>query len=257
VNKKALDELLGIWYLTKHKAFMDYVEISPELHRYLGEKKSTTRIYQKSGSQEETGRWYDAVTAAVGPTISLGAVQLYCPVSRSALHERMDRGRLTVFEFTVTERRTNFLGQNKTIKKEPFLYVPVSECRSWRKDIEERAKEKGMTEREMTNANASLYDELDEQVIEEEKNAKRSRPAILTISLNQFEIDLLTNVSADLKYESGEKFAADILRPIINGGFSGLSCFKVGWWLSKQLEEHKVGRVELPKLIKNLRKLTS
>jgi hypothetical protein len=236
---------------------MQYVEISPDLHPYLGKPKPTTRIYQQSGAQEETGRWFDAVTAAVGPTISLGAVQLYCPVSRSALHERMDRGRLTVFEFTVTERRTNFLGINKTIRKEPFSYVPVSECRSWRKDIEERAREKGMTEREMTRANASLYDELDDQVIEKERNNKRSQPDILEIPLNQYEAERIKDMAAVLKYDSGEKFAADILRPIINGGFSGVSCLKVGWWLSKLLEKHDAGEVPLPKLLKNLKNLRS
>ncbi len=236
---------------------MDYVKISPDLHRYLGDPKPATLIYQKSGSQEEAGRWFDTVTAAVGPTISLGAVQLYCPVSRSALHERMDRGRLTVFEFTVTERRTNFLGINKTIKKEPFAYVPVSECRSWRKDIEERARERGMTEREMTKANASLFDELNEQAIEKERDAKRGQAAMLHVPLNQYEAQRINDMAAVFKYDSGEKFAADILKPIINGGFSGVSCLKVGWWLAKLMETHDAGEVPVPKLLKNLKNLRS
>jgi hypothetical protein len=236
---------------------MQYVDISPDLHPYLGELDPGTRVYKSQGSQEEAGRWYDAVTAAVGPTISLGAVQLYCPVSRSALHDRIERGKLTVFEFTVTERRTNFLGQNKTIKKDPFSYVPVSECRSWRKDIEERAKEKGMTEADIAKANSSRYDALDVLVVENEDKLRKSRPATLEIPLNQYYLDKLKYISKALKYETPGNFVADLLKPIVEGGFSGLSCAKAGWWLAGLLEKHKVGKVHLSELIKDLKQLKS
>ncbi len=236
---------------------MQYIEISPALHPYVGELKPGTRIFQRNGSQEEAGRWYDAVTAAVGPTISLGAVHLYCPVSRSALHERVKKGKLTVFEFTVTERRTNFLGQNKTIKKDPFSYVPVSECRSWRKDIEERAKEKGMTAADIAEANSSRYDELDKLVIEDEVQLKKSRSAKLVISLSEYELEKIQASAKILRFETPEKFAADILKPIIAGGFSAVSCAKVGWWLSGLMEKYNVGEVSLPKFMENFKRLKS
>ncbi len=236
---------------------MQYIEISPDLHPYVGEIKPGTRTHQRSGSQEEAGRWYDAVTAAVGPTISLGAVHLYCPVSRSALHERVERGKLTVFEFTVTERRTNFLGQNKTIKKEPFCYVPVSECRSWRKDIEARALEKGMTAADIAEANSSRYDELDKLVIEDEVQIKKSRPAKLVISLSEYELEKIQESAKKLRFESPEKFIANLLTPIIAGGFSALSCAKVGWWLGGLMEKYNVGEVPMPKFIENLKRLKS
>jgi hypothetical protein len=233
---------------------MDYVQITKELHQFLGEPKPTTRIYQAKGSQEEAGRWYDAVTAAVGPTISLGAVHLYCPVSRASLYERVKRGKLTVFEFTVTERRTNFLGQSMTIKKEPFAYVPVSECRSWRADIEARAKEQGMTDATLAMANFSQFDELDKQVNEKENAIKKSQSANLVIPINQYELDYIEDVAVLMKYKSGGEFMADLLKPIIDGGFSGLSCTKAGLWMVRQMGKHGVGEMPLPKFIENLKR---
>jgi hypothetical protein len=238
---------------------MNFVEISKELHPYLGKPELGTRIYKMEGSQEEAGRWFDVVTAAVGPTISLGAVHMFCPVSRSALHERLDRGKLTVFEFNVVERRANFLSTvtNKVIRKEPYAYVPVSECRSWRLDIEARAKAKGMSDEDIAAANLSQFDKLVRSEQDEDDQVTKTLPAKLEIPLSQYDLQIIEQAAGVLKYDSPGKLIADLLKPVIDGGFSGLSCTKAGIWLMRQMEKHNVGKVPMPKFIENLRNLKS
>ncbi len=69
---------------------------------------------------------------------------MYCPASRAAVYKRIKEGRLSIFLFHVTCRKTTLFGKNKILREQPYGYVPVSEARSWRKELEDRAVEQGL-----------------------------------------------------------------------------------------------------------------
>lgn len=120
-----------------------FVEIPKEMESIIGVPDDGTRMYRHEGSQEESGAWYELLTEIVGPTVSPGGVSMICPVSRAAVHKRIKEGRLSIFLFHVTYRKTTLFGENKILKQEPYGYIPVSECRAWREELEARAISQG------------------------------------------------------------------------------------------------------------------
>ncbi len=130
-----------------------FVEIPTELYPIVGAPDSGTRIYRRDGSQEESAIWFDAVTDIIGPSVSPGGVGMYCPVSRAAVYKRIKEGKLSIFLFHVTHRRTTLFGKNKILRDNPYGYVPASEARAWRRELETRAVRQGfITEEELEGA---------------------------------------------------------------------------------------------------------
>jgi len=130
-----------------------FVEIPEELYPVLGTPDPGTRIYRRDGSQEESAAWYDLLHEVIGASVSPGGVQMICPASRAAVYKRMKEGKLSAFLFHVTYRKTTLFGQNKILRQSPYVYVPVSEARAWREELEERAIRQGIiTEEEMEGA---------------------------------------------------------------------------------------------------------
>ncbi|MFA5257353.1 MAG: hypothetical protein WC360_04320 [Opitutales bacterium] len=120
-----------------------YVKIPEGLKHIFGTPDAGTHIYRRDGPQEESSAWFDALCEVVGPTVSPGGAGMYCPVSRAAVHKRVKEGKLTMFLFHVTHRRTTLFGQNKILRETPYGYIPVSELQAWRKELEERAVKQG------------------------------------------------------------------------------------------------------------------
>jgi hypothetical protein len=86
---------------------------------------------------------------------------MYCPASRAAVYKRIKEGRLSIFLFHVTYRKTTLFGKNKILRENPYGYIPVSEVRAWRKELEERAVSQGkITEEALEGARPDWHGEF-------------------------------------------------------------------------------------------------
>lgn len=121
-----------------------FVVVPPEFSRAFGDQVPGTRIYRKSGPQEEISYWHDAVSAVCGDAVSPGGGAGYAHVSRAALHKRMKEGKLTCFLFDITHRKRNFFGKSKEVREMAVALVPVSECKAWAEEIKQRAIAQGI-----------------------------------------------------------------------------------------------------------------
>jgi len=138
-----------------------FVKIPEELHSIVGRPDPETRIYRRDGSQEESAVWFDAITEVIGPSVSPGGVGMYCPVSRAAVYKRIKEGKLSIFLFHVTHRKTTLFGKNKILRDNPYGYVPVSEAQAWRRELEARAIRQGLiTEEELEGAKPDWHGEF-------------------------------------------------------------------------------------------------
>jgi hypothetical protein len=61
-------------------------------------------------------------------------------VTRAGVNKRLKAGKLTIFCFSTIEKTKTLFGKEKTIKDFPSGYIPVSECKAWRKELEERVQ---------------------------------------------------------------------------------------------------------------------
>ena len=138
-----------------------FVEIPPELEPLLGTRDPGTRVYRKDGSQEESAAWFDLLTEIIGPSVSPGGVGMYCPASRAAVYKRIKEGKLSIFLFHVTYRKTTLFGKNKILRQNPYGYVPASEARAWRQELEERAVRQGaITDEELEGSRPDWHGEF-------------------------------------------------------------------------------------------------
>lgn len=127
-----------------------FVLVPEELHPVFGKPVPGTRLYHREGPQEETSYWADAVFKVAGNCVSPGGVSMYAPASRAAVHKRLKEGKLTGFFFHVTHRKRNFFGIDLSTRELAIGFIPVSECKAWRAELEQRALEKGViTEEEL------------------------------------------------------------------------------------------------------------
>jgi hypothetical protein len=125
-----------------------FVEIPPKMLPIIGERVGDSRVYEKEGPEEEAAPWYDALTGIIGPSVSPGGVGLYCPVSRAAVYKRITDGKLSMFKYTVTHRKTRLFGGMKIVRESPYAFIPVSEAKVWKSELEERAIRHGLVTRE-------------------------------------------------------------------------------------------------------------
>jgi hypothetical protein len=101
----------------------------------VGNPDPGTLIYRREGSEEEGAKWFEYVQFCFGPAVSPGGVSLYVPVSRAAVHKRLQAGLMTAFLFHTTHREGTFWGKERTVKTQPYVYIPVSECKVWAAEI--------------------------------------------------------------------------------------------------------------------------
>jgi hypothetical protein len=138
-----------------------FVEIPEELEAIVGKRDPGTRMYRRDGSQEESSVWFDLLTEIIGPSVSPGGVGMYCPVSRAAVYKRIKEGKLSIFLFHVTHRKTTLFGKNRILRDNPYGYIPASEARAWREELEERAVSQGtITQEELEGARPNWSSEF-------------------------------------------------------------------------------------------------
>jgi hypothetical protein len=138
-----------------------FVEIPEKLLAVVGSREPGTHIYRRDGSQEESSVWFDLLTEIIGPSVSPGGLGMYCPVSRAAVYKRIQEGKLSIFLFHVTHRTTTLFGKNKILRDNPYGYIPVSEARAWRRELEERALKQGaISQEELEGAKPDWYGEF-------------------------------------------------------------------------------------------------
>jgi len=112
-----------------------HVEITSEDERVVGPSDDGTRIRRQHGSEEQCADWFDYIHERFGNTVSPGGVSMFLPVSRAAVHKRLKSGKLTAFLFHVTHRERTFFGRERSVKAQPYVYIPVSECKAWAAEV--------------------------------------------------------------------------------------------------------------------------
>jgi hypothetical protein len=125
-----------------------FVVIPTELLPIIGERDGESRVYRKEGPEEEVAPWLEALTVIIGDGVSPGGVGMFCPVSRAAIHKRIGEGKLSMFLFHVTHRKTRLFGGMKIVRESPYAFIPISEAKAWKAELEERAIRHGLVTRE-------------------------------------------------------------------------------------------------------------
>jgi hypothetical protein len=67
---------------------------------------------------------------------------MYAPVSRSGVYKRLKEGKMTAFCFHVVEAKRSIFGYQDKLKKRPYVYIPVSECKAWAEELKTRPDRK-------------------------------------------------------------------------------------------------------------------
>jgi hypothetical protein len=125
-----------------------FVEVPTEAKAVLGEPDPETRIYRAEGPEEESGPWFEAVSAIAGPCVSPGGAGMFAPVTRAAVQKRIKEGRISAFCFHVTSTRIGLFGKDRKVREIPYVYVPASELKAWAEELEERIIRLGRISRE-------------------------------------------------------------------------------------------------------------
>lgn len=117
-----------------------YLQVTtPDRKKLCGKPDKGTRIYRREGTYKESGEWCVQMDEVFNDKfVSPGGVGMFVPVSRAAVHKRMKEGRLTALCFHVVHDEKTFFGNVRKAKATPFVFIPVSECIAWAKEIEEK-----------------------------------------------------------------------------------------------------------------------
>jgi hypothetical protein len=116
------------------------VSLTAKDRRMIGKADPSTRLFRREGSAEDAAEWLEYIMRRFGPSVSPGGVNVYVPVSRAGVHKRLRSGKLTAFMFHVTHREKTFFGRDRVVKAQPYVYIPVSECKAWAAEVEERCR---------------------------------------------------------------------------------------------------------------------
>ena len=119
----------------------------------IGEPVPGTKIFRKDGPESELPFWFEAINAIAGDVVSPGGANMYCPVSRAAVHKRLKEGKLTGYFFYPTTPKRNLFGKKVQKRTDPYGYIPISELKEWAKEIEEKAIKLGHVTREDLEGN--------------------------------------------------------------------------------------------------------
>jgi hypothetical protein len=121
-----------------------YLEVPAGLEAAVGKPDPDSRIYRREGSDEESGPWFDALCEHFPGEgfVSPGGVGMYAPVSRSGVYKRLKEGKMTAFCFHVVEAKRSIFGYQDKLKKRPYVYIPVSECKAWAEELKTRPDRK-------------------------------------------------------------------------------------------------------------------
>jgi len=129
------------------------VEVPDEALAALGQPDPDSRVYRAEGPEEESGPWFEAVTAIAGACVSPGGCGMFAPVSRAAVYKRIKEGKLTSFCFHVTSTRVSIFGKKRKVREMPYIYIPAVELKAWAAELEERIIRLGRISREELEGN--------------------------------------------------------------------------------------------------------
>lgn len=68
--------------------------------------------------------------------VAVPNVSLFVPVSRNAVHKRINEGKLSCFKFQLDERDPTI--SESLNRKRPHAFVPVFECKLWYQEYHDR-----------------------------------------------------------------------------------------------------------------------
>jgi len=129
--------------MTKHFPFSI---VSDKLQWIAGEYDYETNSYHKNGHEGEVGYWFETLTKHLGPLLAPGMVNMYVPVTRTAVHRRIKSGGLTTFYFHSTPATEGLFHGKKEPRESPFVFVPSRECRWWAEEIKAKKARLGQLE---------------------------------------------------------------------------------------------------------------
>ncbi len=179
---------------------------------------------------------------------------MYCPVSRAAVHRRVKDGKLSLFLFHVTENKTGLFRRGREVRRMPYGYIPVSECKAWKKEFEDRAVRHEEISREDLEGAKPDWDgefiQWDSRWQRDQLEIGGPRESALTIKLSRKEIEMLNEAAKNLNMGDASKLGAMVLGDAIHGGFSGYSFIKLGMKITRMVEKSGKGVVEWRKLFK-------
>jgi len=122
------------------KSDIQYVEVTKHDRALVGKPKPGTRIFHQSGPAEESGVWFERLTQRYpGESfVSPGGVSMFAPVSRAAVYLRINSGKLTAFCYHPSKFSKTLFGGVRKSRTTPYVYIPVSECKAWAKELKDR-----------------------------------------------------------------------------------------------------------------------
>lgn len=115
-----------------------FVEIPKEFSALIGSADPGTRIYRAEGTHAQMRRWFEMLCESIGPCVSPGGAAVYAKVSRAGVYKRMKAGGLTAFCFHIIGKTKTIFGKEKKLKEWPLVYIPVTECKAWGAELDER-----------------------------------------------------------------------------------------------------------------------
>jgi len=140
-------------------AHFPYEIIPADLFPIIGKLDENPRSYHAYGELGEVSYWYEALTKVIGPLVTPGAISMYVPVSRTAIGKRIKEARFTVFNFHAKPATKGLFVNKKEKRERPYVYVPVSECKAWRSEIEAKLIRTGQaTIEEIDDEKPDWYD---------------------------------------------------------------------------------------------------
>src|SRR5205085_3840444 len=116
-----------------------FVKIPKEFGMLIGLPDEGTRMYRAEGNHSAMREWFDGLCRHIGPCVSPGGAAVYAGVSRAGVYKRMRAGGLSAFHFHIIGKTKTIFGREKKLKEWPLCYIPVSECKAWGAELEERA----------------------------------------------------------------------------------------------------------------------
>jgi hypothetical protein len=119
-----------------------YLEVKRLDLGVVGKPDQETRKFRRSGPEEKAGEWFDSLCARFPGErfVSPGGVGMYAPVSRAAVYQRINAGKLTVFLYHPSKKRRTLFGKLRKVRETPYAYIPASECLAWAKELKARVE---------------------------------------------------------------------------------------------------------------------
>ena len=117
----------------------EFAQIPEEFASLIGVPDEGTRIFRAEGDRRAMRKWFNALCEHIGPAMSPGGAAVFAGVSRAGVYKRLKAGGLTAFCFHITGNKKTWLGRDRKLKEFALVYIPVSECRAWGAELDERA----------------------------------------------------------------------------------------------------------------------